>query len=62
MSRHTKPPGTAPNYTNAFIGAFGMLVFCGLCMIWVLYGLLWALATSWGLDRGILWLGGRRRA
>lgn len=43
--------GTAPNFTNAFLVSFGVLVFMALFTIWAIWGLLMAGLVSWTADR-----------
>ncbi|MEM6385243.1 MAG: hypothetical protein AAF718_03300 [Pseudomonadota bacterium] len=39
------------NYTDAFLVAFGVLIFIMLFVIWALWGLVVAGLVSWGADR-----------
>ena len=44
-------PGPVENYTDAFLCAFGVVVFIFLFAIWAIWGLLVAGLVSWGADR-----------
>lgn len=51
---HRHPTGEAPNYTNAFLVSFGVVVFVALFAIWAVWGMLVAGAISWLADRAMI--------
>lgn len=48
MRQHTTR--RAPDYTDAFLVSFGVLVFMGLWLITAMMGFVWALATAYGIN------------
>lgn len=55
-------PGKVPNYTNACVAMFGVNITWMLVAIWAIWGLLVAIALSWGVTRIIDRLPRWRRA
>ena len=53
-NRHPEP---APDYTNAFLATFGLLLFMFFWVLAAVYGFLSVIATAFGLDRVFLWIG-----
>jgi len=51
--------GTAPDYTDAFLVSFGVVVFMILFILFVLVGMLPTLAAAWLTHRGLNWRGGQ---
>lgn len=49
MRQHTT--GRAPDYTDAFLVSFGVLLFIGLWMITAMLGFVWAVAAAYGINR-----------
>ena len=54
-------PGEAPDFTNAFLWSFAMIVFMALFAIVALFGFVWMLATAWCADRLMRRISLRRR-
>lgn len=52
--------GRAPNYTNAFLVSFGVLIFMALIALWAMLGYPLALLSGWSADRLMVWREGRR--
>ena len=52
-------PGVAPDYTTAACVSIGAVAWMLLMVVWALLGFLAALASAWGMDRGIGWIGRR---
>lgn len=46
--------GRAPDYTNAFLVSFGVLVFIVLFAIWAVWGMIVASGLSWLADRAMI--------
>ncbi len=49
MQQH--PTRRAPDYTDAFLVSFGVLLFMGLWMITALLGFVWAVGLAYGFNR-----------
>ncbi|MDP5085758.1 MAG: hypothetical protein NWQ23_10085 [Yoonia sp.] len=48
MSRHSIRP--APDYTDAFLVSFGVLIFMFLWMITAMLGFVWGIAAGYGIN------------
>ena len=54
-----EPRGVAPDYTVAACVSLGAVAWMALMIVWAVVGFLAALASAWGMDRGIGWIGRR---
>ena len=60
MGYHRPPPKSAPDFTNAFLVTFGIVVFIALFAIWAVWGMLAAAGLSWLANRLLDRSGARR--
>ena len=51
--RHSPPPGRVENYTDAFLGTLGVLLFMVFWMIAALAGYLWVAFLATVVNAGI---------
>ncbi|MCO4846741.1 MAG: hypothetical protein KC448_02075 [Yoonia sp.] len=57
LNDHRQP---APDYTDAFLWTFGVIIFMLLCTITAIAGYAWVAVTTLLLDRAITWIGHKR--
>ena len=53
-------PEPAPNYTDAFLATFGLILFMAFWVIAALAGYLWVALIATGLDRSFRLIGRNR--
>lgn len=54
---YRQPMGRVEDYTDAFLTAFGVLLFMAFWMIAAALGYVWVAITAYGLDHLFQWIG-----